>query len=106
MLYSFYDKLRPTENLEAQGGHMFPESDIIFTSVWPWILIAVSIGLAVLEAFMKKRAVFAIVSAVFTAGAAVVLLLLGGSLCDLLLLILATLAVRLLFEIIERRRAK
>ena len=85
---------------------MFPESDIIFTSVWPWILIAVSIGLAVLEAVMKKRAVFAIVSAVFTAGAAVVLLLLGGSLCDLLLLILATLAVRLLFEIIERRRAK
>ncbi len=106
MLYSFYDKMRPTENLEAQGGNMFPESDIIFTSVWPWILIAVSIGLAVLEAFMKKRAVFAIVSAVFTAGAAVVLLLLGGSLCDLLLLILATLAVRLLFEIIERRRAK
>ena len=98
--------MRPTENLEAQGGNMFPESDIIFTSVWPWILIAVSIGLAVLEAFMKKRAVFAIVSAVFTAGAAVVLLLLGGSLCDLLLLILATLAVRLLFEIIERRRAK
>lgn len=85
---------------------MFPESNIIFTSVWPWILIAVSIGLAVLEAFMKKRAVFAIVSAVFTAGATVVLLLLGGSLCDLLLLILATLAVRLLFEIIERRRAK
>ena len=106
MLYSFYDKMRPTENLEAQGGNMFPESDIIFTSVWPWILIAVSIGLAVLEAFMKKRAVFAIVSAVFTAGAAVVLLFLGGSLCDLLLLILATLAVRLLFEIIERRRAK
>lgn len=106
MLYSFYDKMRLTENLEAQGGNMFPESDIIFTSVWPWILIAVSIGLAVLEAFMKKRAVFAIVSAVFTAGAAVVLLLLGGSLCDLLLLILATLAVRLLFEIIERRRAK
>ena len=106
MLYSFYDKMRPTENLEAQGGNMFPESDIIFTSVWPWILIAVSIGLAVLEAVMKKRAVFAIVSAVFTAGAAVVLLLLGGSLCDLLLLILATLAVRLLFEIIERRRAK
>lgn len=106
MVYSFYDKMRPTENLEAQGGNMFPESDIIFTSVWPWILIAVSIGLAVLEAFMKKRAVFAIVSAVFTAGAAVVLLLLGGSLCDLLLLILATLAVRLLFEIIERRRAK
>lgn len=106
MLYSFYDKMRPTENLEDQGGNMFPESDIIFTSVWPWILIAVSIGLAVLEAFMKKRAVFAIVSAVFTAGAAVVLLLLGGSLCDLLLLILATLAVRLLFEIIERRRAK
>ena len=106
MLYSFYDKMRPTENLEAQGGNMFPESDIIFTSVWPWILIAVSIGLAVLEAFMKKRAVFAIVSAVFTAGAAVVLLLLGGSLCDLLLLIVATLAVRLLFAIIERRRAK
>lgn len=106
MVYSSYDKMRPTENLEAQGGNMFPESDIIFTSVWPWILIAVSIGLAVLEAFMKKRAVFAIVSAVFTAGAAVVLLLLGGSLCDLLLLILATLAVRLLFEIIERRRAK
>ncbi len=106
MVYSFYDKMRLTENLEAQGGNMFPESDIIFTSVWPWILIAVSIGLAVLEAFMKKRAVFAIVSAVFTAGAAVVLLLLGGSLCDLLLLILATLAVRLLFEIIERRRAK
>lgn len=106
MVYSFYDKMRPTENLEAQGGNMFPESDIIFTSVWPWILIAVSIGLAVLEAFMKKRAVFAIVSAVFTAGAAVVLLLLGGSLCDLLLLILATLAVRLLFEIIERSRAK
>lgn len=106
MVYSFYDKMRPTENLEAQGGNMFPENDIIFTSAWPWILIAVSIGLAVLEAFMKKRAVFAIVSAVFTAGAAVVLLLLGGSLCDLLLLILATLAVRLLFEIIERRRAK
>ena len=59
---------------------MFPENDIIFTSVWPWILIA--------------------------ACAAVALLLLGGSLCDMLLLILATLAVRLLFEIIERRRAK
>ena len=85
---------------------MFPENDIILTSVWPWILIAVSVGLTVLEALMKKRAIFALVSAVFTAASAVVLLILGGSLCDMLLLILATLAVRLLFEIIERRRAK
>ena len=85
---------------------MFPENDIIFTSAWPWILIAISVGLTVLEAFMKKRAIFALVSAVFTAASAVVLLLLGGSLCDMLLLVVATLAVRLLFEIIERRRAK
>ncbi|MDD7179158.1 MAG: hypothetical protein SPF67_04100 [Eubacteriales bacterium] len=85
---------------------MFPENDIIFTSVWPWILIAVSVGLTVLEALMKKRAIFALVSAVFTAASAVVLLILGGSLCDMLLLVIATLAVRLLFEIIERRRAK
>lgn len=55
---------------------------------------------------MKKRAIFALVSAVFTAASAVVLLILGGSLCDMLLLVIATLAVRLLFEIIERRRAK
>lgn len=85
---------------------MFPENDIIFTSVWPWILIAVSVGLTVLEALMKNRAIFALVSAVFTAASAVVLLILGGSLCDMLLLVIATLAVRLLFEIIERRRAK
>ena len=85
---------------------MFPENDIIFTSVWPWILIAVSVGLTVLEALMKKRAIFALVSAVFTAASAVVLLILGGSLCDMLLLVIATLAVRLLFERIERRRAK
>ena len=85
---------------------MFPENDIIFTSVWPWVLIAVSVGLTVLEALMKKRAIFALVSAVFTAASAVVLLILGGSLCDMLLLVIATLAVRLLFEIIERRRAK
>lgn len=85
---------------------MFPENDIIFTSVWPWILIAVSVGLTVLEALMKKRAIFALFSAVFTAASAVVLLILGGSLCDMLLLVIATLAVRLLFEIIERRRAK
>ena len=85
---------------------MFPENDIIFTSVWPWILIAVSVGLTVLEALMKKRAILALVSAVFTAASAVVLLILGGSLCDMLLLVIATLAVRLLFEIIERRRAK
>ena len=85
---------------------MFPENDIIFTSVWPWILIAVSVGLTVLEALMKKRAIFALVSAVFTAASAVVLLILGGSLCDMLLLVIATLAVRLLFEIIERKRAK
>ena len=85
---------------------MFPENDIIFTSVWPWILIAVSVGLTVLEALMKKRAIFALVSAVFTAASAVVLLILGGSLCDMLLLVIATLAVRLLFEITERRRAK
>ena len=85
---------------------MFPENDIIFTSVWPWILIAVSVGLTVLEALMKKRAIFALVSAVFTAASAVVLLILGGSLCDMLLLVIAALAVRLLFEIIERRRAK
>ena len=85
---------------------MFPENDIIFTSVWPWILIAVSVGLTVLEALMKKRAIFALVSAVFTAASAVVLLILGGSLGDMLLLVIATLAVRLLFEIIERRRAK
>ena len=85
---------------------MFPENDIIFTSVWPWILIAVSVGLTVLEALVKKRAIFALVSALFTAASAVVLLILGGSLCDMLLLVIATLAVRLLFEIIERRRAK
>ena len=85
---------------------MFPENDIIVTSVWPRILIAVSVGLTVLEALMKKRAIFALVSAVFTAASAVVLLILGGSLCDMLLLVIATLAVRLLFEIIERRRAK
>ena len=66
---------------------MFPENDIIFTSVWPWILIAVSVGLTVLEALMKKRAIFALVSAVFTAASAVVLLILGGSLCDMLLLL-------------------
>ena len=85
---------------------MFPENDIIFTYAWPWILIAVYVGLTVLEALMKKRAIFALVSAVFTAASAVVLLILGGSLCDMLLLVIATLAVRLLFEIIERRRAK
>ncbi len=85
---------------------MFPENDIIYTSVWPWILIAASVGLTVLEAFVKKRALFALVSAVFTAASAVVLLLLGGSLCDMLLLVVATLAVRLLFEIVERRRAR
>lgn len=85
---------------------MFPENDIIYTSVWPWILIAVSVGLTVLEAFVKKRALFALVSAVFTAASVVVLLLLGGSLCDMLLLVVATLAVRLLFEIVERRRAR
>lgn len=85
---------------------MFPENDIIYTSVLPWILIAVSVGLTVLEAFVKKRALFALVSAVFTAASAVVLLLLGGSLCDMLLLVVATLAVRLLFEIVERRRAR
>ncbi len=85
---------------------MFPENDIIYTSILPWILIAISVGLTVLEAFVKKRALFALVSAVFTAASAVVLLLLGGSLCDMLLLVVATLAVRLLFEIVERRRAR
>lgn len=85
---------------------MFPENDIIYTSILPWILTAISVGLTVLEAFVKKRALFALVSAVFTAASAVVLLLLGGSLCDMLLLVVATLAVRLLFEIVERRRAR
>lgn len=85
---------------------MFSQSSIFFQSIWPAALTALSVILVIIEYKLKKRAVFTLVSALFCAATAIVLLLLGGGLSELLLLICATLAVRLFFEILEGRKNK
>ncbi len=87
---------------------MFSDNNVLFTAVWPTVLLALSVVLVLVEYLLvkKRRAIFTLVSAVFTAAACVVLLIEQCSLCDLLVLICATAAVRLLFEIIEMRKEK
>ena len=85
---------------------MFSDTNLLFVTVWPTVLLALSVILVSAEYLIfKKRAVFTVVSGVFSACACGVFLWRGCSLCDLLVLICATLALRLFFEIRERRKA-
>lgn len=84
---------------------MFHDTNLIFTTLWPTVLWAVSVVLVVVEYLIKcRRFIFTIVSVLFMAGASTVLLVCGCSLCDLLLLVCSTLALRLFFEIREGRK--
>ena len=87
---------------------MFSDTNLLFVSVWPTVLLALSVVLVLAEYLLakKRRWIFTVVSAVFLAACCAVLLWQGCSLCDLLVLICVTAAFRLLFEIKEARKAK
>ena len=87
---------------------MLGDSDLIFTSVWPTVLFVLSVVLVLIEyIFIKtRRAVFTVISSAFMAGSCVALVFSGCSLRDLLIMVCATAALRLFFEILEGKKAK
>lgn len=86
---------------------MFSDKNLLFVSVWPTVLCALSVVLVIIEYKVKaKSQIFTAVSSLFLLGASAVLLMLECSLCDLLVLICVTLAVRLFFEIRRKERGK
>lgn len=87
---------------------MFSDNNVLFVTVWPTVLCGLSVVLVIIEYLLIKRprVIFTAVSAVFLAASCVVYVWQQCSLCDLLLLICITLAVRLFFEIREGRKSK
>ena len=87
---------------------MFTDFNVLFVSVWPTVLLALSVVLVIIEYLLvkKRRWIFTVVSAVFAAACCAVLLWQGCALCDLLVLVCVTAALRLFFEIREARKAK
>lgn len=85
---------------------MFSETNIIFESIWPAALTALSVILVLIEYKLKKRAAFTVISSVYLVCAAIVLLIIGGGLSELLLIVCITLALRLFFEIREGRKSE
>lgn len=87
---------------------MFSDTNLLFVSVWPTVLFALSVVLVLVEYLLikKRRRVFTVVDSVFLAAVCGVFILKQCSLCDVLVLVLSTLALRLVFEIIEGRKAK
>lgn len=80
------------------------EGSNIFLSL---ILSAVSALIVIAEYSIKKHhAVFAVMNAIYIGAAALFMIYKESPMCDLLLLILITLTVRLLFEIREGRHDK
>lgn len=64
---------------------MFSETDLIFTSIWPAVLIVLSVVLAVLHKFTRFKLVFGIAGGVVFAGSIIVLMALEANLADLLI---------------------
>lgn len=86
---------------------MFSDTNLLFTSLWPTVLFCLSVALVILEYTIKPRGVlFTIIDAVFFGGAALILLASGCSLCDILVLVLSNLVLRLFFEIRVGRAGK
>lgn len=82
---------------------MFEGSDIVIALV----LSGISVILTVAEYLVKKfRALFMVADAVFLAAAAIAIIIRGGAMCDLLLVIVITICVRLFFEIRAGRKEK
>lgn len=87
---------------------MFSDNNVLFVTVWPTVLCALSVVLVIMEYLLirRRRAVFTLISALFLAASCVIFVWKQCSLCDLLVLICITLAVRLFFEIREGRKNK
>ena len=82
---------------------MFEGSDIVIALV----LSGISVILSVAEYLVNKfRALFMVADAVFLAASAIAIIIRGGAMCDLLLVIVITICVRLFFEIRAGRKEK
>ena len=82
---------------------MFEGSDIVIALV----LSGISVILTVAEYLVNKfRALFMVAYAVFLAASAIAIIIRGGAMCDLLLVIVITIFVRLFFEIRAGRKEK
>ncbi|MCQ2436130.1 MAG: hypothetical protein MJ101_04415 [Clostridia bacterium] len=80
-------------------------SDLWFTSVWPLVMAVITTGLTLLdELVFKRKQIFTLITALACAASLAALIYLGGALCDMLILIVINIAVRLVFEI--RRAGK
>lgn len=86
---------------------MFSDTNLLFVSVWPTALFALSVVLVLIEYLLikKHRRLFATIDSVFLAVVCGVFIWQQCALSDILILVTATLAVRLVFEIIEGRKA-
>ena len=86
---------------------MFSDTNLLFVSVWPTVLLALSVVLVLIEYLLvkKHRRLFATVDSIFLAAVCGVFIWQQCALSDILILVTATLAVRLVFEIIEGRKA-
>lgn len=82
---------------------MFEGSDIVIALV----LSGISVILTVAEYLVNKfHALFVVADAVFLAASAIAIIIRGGAMCDLLLVIVITIFVRLFFEIRAGRKEK
>lgn len=82
---------------------MFEGSDIVIALV----LSGISVILTVAEYLVNKFcALFMVADAVFLAASAIAIIIRGGAMCDLLLVIVITIFVRLFFEIRAGRKEK
>ena len=83
---------------------MFGSENFILSSPLMLIGIAVSVLLSFFEYKFRKKWIFITANALFCAFAFVVFLSFGANLADVLLFLLAVLAARLGFEMLEGRR--
>ena len=85
---------------------MFGSENLILSSPWPLILIAISAVLDFLEYKFRVKWIFLVANALLCAFAFVAFLSLGAGLADVLLYLLAVVFARLLFTMLERRRSE
>ena len=83
---------------------MFGSENLILTSPLLFLAcVAVSVLFAFLEYKTRAKTLFTVLSALAMAGAFVAFLLVGATLADLLLYLLAAVLVRLIFVMLEGR---
>lgn len=84
---------------------MFSDQDLIVNSIWPAILILISIAVAIGESFISDKIFISPwISVVVCAICIVVLIAIQGTLADVLIYLVSVLAARLIITLIKGRQ--